>query len=261
MAGLIGYWPEEYVTTSSDHKDLGVLPVLTPDTGLTWSIWVNAEANAPNNVILGNRFGNDGFDLFPRAWIKLTPAKFEWHHPSDGDDVTNEQTTIPTGVWSHNLIVQDRTTLTYYRDGQVTGTSELTGFPPNPLPLFLGGQPASDGTTTEGFSGILREVAIFGKALTLAEVTEVYARGVNDQSLGTVGVEPEPEPSASSLTNVSLSATGTLSFDLPNEATGELEYSTDLQNWNVIATDAVGTFEDPDATRNAAPEGYYRAKR
>ena len=259
IAGLLGYWPEEYVTTDSDHRELGVLPVLTANSGFTWSFWVNAEETGTSDVILGNRFGADGFNLFPQEWIKFTPTRFEWRH-ADSDHIRNDLTLMPTGVWSHNLVVQDGTTLTYYRDGVVIGTNDITGFPVNELPLFLGGQPASDGTTTEGFSGTLREVAVFGRALSEEEVTEVYTRGLNDQSLGTVGIDPNPAEPSAVLSGVGFDANGVFGFDLPENATGDIEYSTDLENWEVIATGIEGIFEEADATRREAPAGYYRAK-
>ncbi len=260
IAGLLGYWPEEYETTDSDHRNLGTIPVLSADTGFTWSFWVDANETGTSDVVLGNRFGADGFDLFPREWIKFTPTRFEWRHSEDSNHIRNELTLFETSVWAHYLVVQDGVTLTYHRDGTVIGTNEITDFPTNELPLFLGGQPTSNGSTTEGFSGTLKEVAIFDRALSEAEVIEVYTRGLNDQSLGTVGGDPEPAEPQQVLSKIGFGVNGAFGFDLPDNVTGEIEYSTDLKNWEVIATGTVGGFDDTDATRAGEPAGYYRAK-
>ncbi len=107
IAGLLGYCPEEYVTTDSDRRDLGTLPVLSVEMGFTWSFWVNANETGTSDVVLGNRFGADGFDLFPREWIKFTPTCFEWRHTEDSNHIRNELTPFETGVWAHYLVVQD----------------------------------------------------------------------------------------------------------------------------------------------------------
>ena len=64
----------------------------------------------------------------------------------------------------------------------------------------------------------------------------------------------------SATSSVSRSASG-LAFLLPEGATYDIEYSTDLENWTVIAADLSGeiNFEDSDAARQAQPGGYYRS--
>ena len=51
---------------------------------------------------------------------------------------------------------------------------------------------------------------------------------------------------------------GTISFSFPEGTTFDVEYSTDLNTWSVIATDVSGNYADSDADRAAAPAGYYR---
>ncbi len=49
-----------------------------------------------------------------------------------------------------------------------------------------------------------------------------------------------------------------VSLSLPAGSTYDVEFSTDLENWSVIATDVTGVYEDSDAARVGAVEGYYR---
>ncbi len=62
------------------------------------------------------------------------------------------------------------------------------------------------------------------------------------------------------LTDVRMQSNSAFGFTLPEGVTGGVEYSTDLRAWKVIATGVTGPFEETNADRLAAPEGYYRAK-
>ena len=62
------------------------------------------------------------------------------------------------------------------------------------------------------------------------------------------------------LQNVAVSADGVFGATLPDGLTADIEYSTDLINWEVIATDATGAIQETDAGRQGAPRGFYRAK-
>lgn len=63
-----------------------------------------------------------------------------------------------------------------------------------------------------------------------------------------------------SLTKVGIQANGVFGMTLPEDVTGDVEYSSDLKTWEAIATDVTGAFEESNANRNTAPAGYYRAK-
>lgn len=134
-------------------------------------------------------------------------------------------------------------------------SSEISGGPVNPQPLYLGGQ---DGR--ESFSGLFDEVAIFDRALSPAEVVSVFLTGDNGGSL--MDANPDPGPDLSQgLTHVGLQDSGAFGVTLPEEVTADIEYSTDLHVWEIIATGVTGSFEDTDADRMAALAGYYRANR
>ncbi|MGY8690793.1 MAG: hypothetical protein ACKVHP_24030, partial [Verrucomicrobiales bacterium] len=62
---------------------------------------------------------------------------------------------------------------------------------------------------------------------------------------------------APEITSVSVTAAG-VALSLPNGTTYDIEYSTDLENWTVIANQVTGTYEDTDAGRRGYPNNYYR---
>lgn len=53
---------------------------------------------------------------------------------------------------------------------------------------------------------------------------------------------------------------GAIRFSLPDGVSADIEYSTDLMVWEVIANGVTGEFEESDAARTGDPEGYYRAR-
>lgn len=202
----------------------------------------------------------DGTDFDPREFIKFTPTQFEWHFNAAPENVNNADTALPLDVWSHNLVVKDGENFVYFRDGVEIGSSVVTGAPVNAQPLYLGGQPQND-ATVEGFSGRFAEVAVFDRALSAGEVLEVYQRGLNGVALtdgGTTPVDPEPSDRVV-LEDVGITASGVFGLTLPAGVTADIEYSTDLIDWEVIATDLSGALEETDAGRIAARESYYRA--
>ncbi len=243
-----------YQSGNGSYIELGTLPTIGVDTDFTWSFWVNADETDNNNIVFGNRWGPDGTDFAPREFIKFTPRAFEWHFDGGGENVPGDNTMLVVGEWAHNLVVKSGDTLTYYRNGAEVASSTITGSPVNAQPLYLGGQNGN-----EIFSGLFDEVAVFDRALSAAEVTDVYNRGLAGEPLGG-GESPGGGDRPFTLENVGLSASGAFTMTIPAGETADIEYSTNLIDWEVIATSVTDTVEETDAGRLAAPEGYYRAK-
>ncbi len=76
-------------------------------------------------------------------------------------------------------------------------------------------------------------------------------------SAGMVGSEVLHGPTGT-ISNVVKAGAGAISFDLPEGTTFDVQYSADLEMWEVIAADMTGNFEDTDAARNGVATGYYR---
>jgi hypothetical protein len=62
------------------------------------------------------------------------------------------------------------------------------------------------------------------------------------------------------LEGVGITENGVFGLTISDGGTADIEYSTDLENWEVIAPGVSGALEETDADRIAAPAGFYRAK-
>ena len=161
--------------------DAGFLPLMDLDNDFTWAFWENqdeAQGSPSNQIILGNRVGEDGVDTVPREFIKFTANRFEYHmnggHANDlayGAD--DPEYIVGDGDWRHHVVVKDGDTLAYYRDGELFNEGELIEpmSSPDPLPIGLGGQ------GTEYWIGLLSDVRLYDQALTEAEVQTIMSGG------------------------------------------------------------------------------------
>jgi len=164
-----------------------IIPTMTFDQDFTWALWTKqAEGFSQNNIIVGNRKNIDAEDFDPRAFIKFTPTKFEYHANAVGDDNLDYED-IPNDVWIHHVVVKDGQQLTYYRDGEEAATQTLTQEIPQPNPLFFGGD--NEGSSGENWVGYLDNVRIYNRALSAGEVAKLYrlekviSSSAGDQSL------------------------------------------------------------------------------
>ncbi|MGY8687804.1 MAG: LamG domain-containing protein, partial [Verrucomicrobiales bacterium] len=169
-----------YQSGNGSYVDMGDfrLPALDLDSDFTWSFWVFPNETDNNNIVFGNRWGPDGVDFAPREFIKFTPRVFEWHFDGAPQNTGGAETMFVVDEWSHNLVVKRGADFVYYRNGEELIAAEITAGPVNEQPLYIGGQNGN-----EVFSGLFDEVAIFGRALSVAEVTEVYTTGLSGESL------------------------------------------------------------------------------
>jgi hypothetical protein len=185
------------------------------------------------------------------------------HQQGGADDTAFHQGTasiVPGDQWTHIAVTADATSgdVAFYINGELSetlsGVIAVDAFPTNSSPLYIGSR-ADLFTAMDGF---IDDVALFGRALAadeIATVMEWNADGGGDGGGGDGGGGAEYD-----LINVGLTANGVFTVAIPEGETADIEYSTDLQNWEVIATGVSGVLEETDAARLAAPEGYYRAK-
>ena len=154
--------------------DAGDLPAMTLEQEFSWSFWAKQSAQQVinNDIIVGNRYGEDGADTSPAEWIKFTPRRFEFHMngvatgdiaydsfagpPASGVDIPSDD------EWYHHTIVKEGSQITYYRDGIAeSSTAFSTGMASSdPLPFAMGGQ---DGQ--EHWRGYLSDVQLYSSAL------------------------------------------------------------------------------------------------
>jgi hypothetical protein len=148
---------------TSAYVAAGTIPRLGQSTSnFTWSFWFkqNAVANG-NAVILGNRSGGV---QSPLQFIKFTPSNFEYYR---GAPIGFIPYSVPNGVWRHLCVVKNGSSLTYYANGAVVGSSTAGG-DIEANPLFFGGDPGAAGEFSNGF---MDDVALWTRALSATEVT------------------------------------------------------------------------------------------
>jgi len=156
-------------TTEGAHVRAGDIPQMTLTNDFTWAFWAkhSDDNTADNDIILGNRYNEDGVDFVPRQFIKFTPTKFEWHMNGNGDD-NLDYDDIPADVWLHHAVVKAGYQFTYYRNGIEASSGTFTQALDFPQPLYFGG----DNTASEGenWAGLMSDVRIYDRTLPAAEI-------------------------------------------------------------------------------------------
>ena len=159
-------------TAEGAYVRAGEIPQMTLTNDFTWSFWAKqtAENTANNDIILGNRYNEDGVDFAPRQFIKFTPTKFEWHMNGNGND-NLDYDDIPADVWIHHAVVKTGDQLTYYRDGIESSSGVFTQPLDVAQPLYFGGD--NTGAAGENWAGLMSEVRIYDYALAPAAIADL----------------------------------------------------------------------------------------
>ena len=165
---------------------------------------------------------------------------------------------VKLGEWQHLAITYDdaEEVKKLYVDGVLEVESDDTLTPNDTTPFNIGaGQDLGDGFF---FIGDIDDVSVWDGALDIDTIGRIMVEGVAAVAEG--GPVDPPTTASFDLTDVGFSAAGDFSLTLPADVTADIEFSTDLMNWEVIGNGATGTYEDTDAFRSGGPSGYYRAK-
>ena len=171
----------------SQWVEAGFIPIMDLENQHTWAFWsrVPPEQASPNNdIIIGNRWGEDGTDTSPREFIKFTTNRFEYHmNGGFGDDLAYADSNMPIGQWIHNSVVKQGDTLTYYRDGEFRNETTISGgqISDEPLTLGFGGDVGSEGG--QAWRGSLSDVQLYTKALTPSEIAITMEGNLLDDNL------------------------------------------------------------------------------
>jgi len=169
-------------TSGNGYVDAGTLPQMTLTNDFTWSFWCYSRETT-SNVIIGNRYSPaSGVEFNPREFTKFTPAAFEYHHDAAGENI--DYADIPQNEWVYNAVVKQGASLSYYRNGSLTGTRTITEGQNNPQPFYFGGDQGN-----ENWKGWLDDVAVWSRALSGAQVANLYsgvATPLNVSSAGTL---------------------------------------------------------------------------
>jgi len=145
-----------------------IIPAMTMDNDFTWAFWAfqDPDQATDNDTILGNRYGGT---TAPLQFIKFTPTRFEFYNDDGSYTESINYDAVPGGVWVHHVVVKDGTSLTYYRNGEESGTNTISKTI-DENPFGFGGDGPNN---TEKWRGYLSDVRLYTKALSAAEVLGV----------------------------------------------------------------------------------------
>jgi hypothetical protein len=204
-----------------------------------------------------------------RFWTKWGDGGEQWHTSfrstgavdvdngldlfiNGGNNIINSNTTaeVPLEQWSHVAFVGDSAagTITTWLNGIEVGSSAYEVVTPGDGAMNFGNfESPANGLQ---YSGLIDEAAIHNIAVTA------------DYLVSRAELLPVSTGRPITPTDVGFGVDGASAFGitLPDGQTGNIEYSTDLIDWELIATDVSGRVEETDATRAAAPSGYYRVR-
>ncbi|MGD2049641.1 MAG: GDSL-type esterase/lipase family protein, partial [Chloroflexota bacterium] len=159
-------------------------------SAFTWfkkSTDCGTNAGSQNEVMLDRTYpGNHGSNTW---WFgcgkdddKLTIMFFPASKDAASEDgIIRSTTTVDNGQWHHGGWVYDgqANELRLYLDGQLQGTDQitLTADFDSTNPLCIGGYDVDGTCDTYEFNGTLDEVAVYNRALSLAEIQDQYNNG------------------------------------------------------------------------------------
>jgi len=151
----------------------GEIPQMTLENGFTWAFWGNQDEALVglNQIVVGNRYNAEGVDFAPRQFTKFTPTKFEWHANGANAGNLNYSEPMVAGEWTHHALIKDANVVTYYRDGGQDAQGIITLGLDGPMPLYFGGD--GNGIVGENWMGMMSDVRVYTKALTVDELSKI----------------------------------------------------------------------------------------
>jgi hypothetical protein len=142
-----------------------IIPAMTMDNDFTWAFWALQPTgqDTNNDTILGNRYGGT---TAPLQFIKFTPTRFEFYNDDGAYAEGINYNSIPLDVWIHHVISKDGPNMTYYRNGEESGTNTIS----KTIDENAFGFGGDSTNNNEKWQGYLSDVRLYTKALSAAEV-------------------------------------------------------------------------------------------
>lgn len=147
-------------------------------TGISFGawIWLNpACQNGCSGYIMGKDWGNgQGYGMtYNNGIVQVRGSNSDCNNNSTSIGVS-----VTAGIWTHvmgTISPGNPGTITLYKDGiPVNSLNDAYYCNSNGANFYIGGL-----TTTYYFSGLIDEVAVFNRALTVSEIQQQYQQGLN----------------------------------------------------------------------------------
>ncbi len=160
----------------------------TTANALTVSLWVNTTnplaSTGGQRLVEKQTYGvADGWNFDTYDISRQSRNVVRLNSTTIGANSSGQFT---TGTWQHLAFVYSGGTVTFYINGNTVGTGQVGTLPNNALPLYLGGPRKSSSPTPEFFNGLMDEVRIYNRALTVGEVLNLSEGSQSTTGLGTV---------------------------------------------------------------------------
>ena len=286
-AGLISWWTGD--GTANDR--VGIYNG-TPLNGVSYTAGKVGQAfnlNGLNGTIdFGNQIGNFGTNDFTvEFWIKTSSTRqecilskrpicggcsfwnifinagyvqVEWDQDAVGNNYLNftGSKKINDGLFHHVAVIRTNASALVYCDGALAGTQTTTGITSlsNSSPCQISYSPCLGFSGLSLFTGLLDEIRIYTRALSLSEIQAMYAAGTN-------GMCPPTPLMFTAPLSYSKSKGFVLNASLRSSQNYRIQANTNLAttNWLTLTNFTAGTAPVFHFTNNTAtnyPQRFYR---
>ena len=166
---------DDYVGIPDDDT----LDITEEITVMGW-VYVNSYETGRFYTVAGkwnDRDGNYRGYLLGLSLKETTNPQPRFYISKDGTNFpsANSSLNLNTGTWYHLAGTYDGSNLKIYVDGQLKGTTPVSGLINlNDQPVLIGGDRAG-GTNGRFFNGLIDEVKIYSCCLSAAEILEEYS--------------------------------------------------------------------------------------
>jgi hypothetical protein len=142
---------------------------------MTVSAWVKPSSlNGWTTVVLKERPGGLAYALYASDNTAKPPAGYV--NTGGGDLKASKNPVLPLNVWTHLAVTYDGQSLRLYVNGLLRHSRSASGsIRTSASPLRIGG----NAVWGEYFKGLIDEVRIYGRALSLAEIQTDRNRAIS----------------------------------------------------------------------------------
>jgi hypothetical protein len=173
------------------------LPELDPTSPFTMEAWVFVESTPPYAVILGKPNDPRGNDPFMRFVLGVSPdGRFEVvHSTGSAGSYRSASASDPIVLkkWTHLAAVLSGTTISLHVDGVLAASATTAGASTSSesIPFGVGAGATPDGSIAAGgIRGALRQVRVWNKALSSAEIQHSAQSVLSGSEIGLAAAWP-----------------------------------------------------------------------
>lgn len=169
-------------TASLTVADGGSTDISGANQDLSYCFWLNLESNGADQGII-DKYESDTSDRQYKIRYDTSSDTMIAFLSADGGGAGAESVTASSNDyddgWHHTCFVYNDTDMRIYKDGDLdcTPVAYINGISDEPAPLYIGSS-QYQGAANGHLDGTLDEVAIFDRALTAAEIKDIYENGL-----------------------------------------------------------------------------------